>query len=235
MSRNIVIAFSGWKRSGKDTACDFIEDFIAEDFKYASQVSSVNRMSFATPIRQVIYDVFGIKDTDVKDKEEPINFLKKYFNSNKGTHVVPSYRQLLITIGEGMKKISCNSVWSYVLENKIKTAFKTSDNGGDNVFIIPDVRYKNELNMLNRLKKSGVEVYHYCVFRKETLPDWITCGLMPTNDEDLKIINDNFNVDASEIEWCIENPVFTSRLINDGTTQEFKEVVHSVVMDKIWK
>lgn len=230
MSRNIIIAFSAFKQSGKDTACDIIEQFLSEDFQYAVNVSSKTRLSFAQHIRDVIEDIFGIKDTEISDKEATLTMLKRYFKKN-----TPSYRDLTIMIGEGMKKLSCEQVWTYSLENHVNKFFKNAKRDGDNVFIIPDVRYKSELKMLNRMKKRGYEVYHFTVFRKEAIPDWVKYGISMDTEWEQEVVSKDFGVDRSECEWVRCNPIMTDKIINDGSLLELKDEVENKVMKRIWK
>ena len=229
MSRNIVIAFSGFKQSGKSTAVDMVESIFADDFKYGSQIGSITTESFADPIKRIIEDIFGVKEAEVADKEAPIQSTKKFFKKPK------SYRELCIAIGDGMKdSLKCSNLWCNTIERHIQDSFK-ENNPLDKVFIVPDIRYAAELKMLERLRKKGYEVYHFCVFRKEMMPEWIFSGLNICNEEERAIILENFEPTRSEYEWCAYNPKFTALLTNDGTKNEFKDQIRSMVIEKIWK
>lgn len=230
MSRNIVIAFSGFKQSGKTTVTGMVENILAEDFKYGSQIGSITTESFADPFKRIIEDVFGVKECDVSDKETPIQSTKKFFRNKP-----KSYRELCISIGDGMKDtLKCPNLWCNTIERHINEKFK-ENNPLDKVFIVPDVRYASELKMLDRLRKKGYEVYHFCIFRKEMMPEWIFSGLNICNAEEKQIILDSFEPTRSEYEWCASNPKFTALLTNDGTKKELEEQVRSMVIERIWK
>ena len=227
--RRIIIAFSGFKQSGKSTATDMVNEIIAEDFNFGSRIGSITTESFADPIKRIIEDLFGVKESDVTNKEEPISSTKKFFKFPK------SYRELCITVGDGMKtSLKCNKLWCNAIERHIVQKF-SEENPLDVVYIIPDVRYTAELKMLNRMRKRGYEVYHICVFRKETLPEWTKCGLDVRDEICRDIIIKDFAPTRSEWEWCVANPKFEFILKNDGTKKELKEQIYESVMKKIWK
>lgn len=227
--RRIIIAFSGFKQSGKSTATDMINEIISEDFNFGSRIGSITTESFADPIKRIIEDIFGVKESDVENKEFPLSATKKFFKKPK------SYRDLCITIGDGMKSsLKSNNLWCNTIERHILKTF-SEENPLDVVYIIPDVRYASEIKMLQRMRKRGYEVYHICVFRKETLPDWTKYGLDVRDETCREIILNDFTPTRSEWEWCVANPVFDVILKNDGTKKEFKEQIYDSVMKKIWK
>ena len=230
MSRNIVIAFSGFKQSGKSTSVEFLENILSENFKYGSQIGSTTIESFADPFKRFIEDVFGVKECDVTNKEAPLPSTKRFFRNK-----MKSYRELCIMIGDGMKEtLKCPNLWCNTIERHIHEKMKET-NPLDKVFIVPDVRYNSELKMLERLRKAGYEVYHFCVFRKEMLPEWATSGLNICNEEEKTIILESFEPTRSEYEWCAANPKFSGCIINDGTKKELEEQVMEKVVKKIWK
>lgn len=228
--RKIVIAFSGFKQSGKTTSVELLESILTEDFKYGSQLGSVTTESFADPVKRIIEDVFGVKEVDVTDKEAIIQSTKKFFKSG-----AMSYRDMCIAVGDGMKaSLKCPNLWCHTIERHIRSKF--AERGLlDKVFIVPDVRYGAELHMLDRLRKAGYEVYHTCVLRKEALPDWWHTGLNICNKEERAIILDNFGVTRSEYEWCAANPKFFAVLKNDGTKEDLEEQIKKNVVERIWK
>lgn len=227
--RRIIIAFSGFKQSGKDTAAGMVNEILSEDFNFGSRIGSITTESFASPIRRIIEDIFGVKESDVTNKEEPISSTKKFFKTPK------SYRELCITIGDEMKtSLKCNKLWCNAIENHVIQKF-SEENPLDVVYIIPDVRYAAELKMLHRMRKRGYEVYHICVFRKEALPEWTKHGLDVRDEICRDIIIKDFAPTRSEWEWCAANPKFDFVITNDGTKKELKEQIYESVMKKIWK
>ena len=226
MSRKIIIAMSGWKYSGKDSAMKSVYDILNQDV-YENRIDSVKLESFAYPFKKIIKDIFGVDEASVADKDAKLPETKYFFKKLK------SYRELCIMIGEGMKNImGCQQLWANTVENHIKEFF-AKDTDKDLVFIIPDVRYASEINMLSRMKKNGIEVYHYCIFRREEIPSWAKKNIKPWLPEN-KTYRKTHCIDRSEYEWCQVNPTLTDKITNDGTLEELREQVKSKIVDKIW-
>lgn len=220
--RKIIIAFSGFKQSGKDTSVNLLTDYI-ESNRNKFNTSIIKKMSFSENIKYIIYLLFGIKEEDITDKEQVIKSTKKFFRKPK------SYRDLCILIGDGLKtSLKCNDIWSKSLEKNILSYRHDSENNSANVFIISDVRYKSELKMLQRMRKRGYEVYHICVFRKDALPDWAKLGLNLNSQEEKQIIVEDFSPEKSEWEWCESNLKFNFIIKNDGSIDELNEQVKHV-------
>jgi hypothetical protein len=89
-------------------------------------------------------------------------------------------------MGEGMKEVICPSVWVLAMENRLYNWMKASPSGM--LAVIPDVRYSQELKLLQTLRKKGFRVFHYGIFRREALPDWWKLGLTPKTKEERAII-----------------------------------------------
>lgn len=228
MSRKIIIALSGWKQSGKSTVAGMLEESLREDFKYANNISSLKVESFATPFKRIIEDVFGVTESQVADKEAPLEETRFFYDELK------SYRDLCIDFGEGMKEIAGKNIWVNTIERHILKFFK-GKHQADCVFIIPDVRFISEIKLLERMKKRGFEVYHLCVLRKEAVPEWAMMGLRASDKKDLKIIKESYpDISHTEYEWCSMNPKVIG-IINDGTLDELKASVQKNVLDRIWK
>ena len=223
--RNIIIAFSGFKQSGKTTSANFVYDIIKENIcdENTNVMCSVN--SFADPFKNFIQEVFGLTEDSVQDKDSPVQYTKKFFKKPK------SYRELCILLGDGLKNtLKCKNLYALAMEAKVRRFFGENKET-DNVVLIPDVRYKNEIKLLNRFKKRGYEVYYVCVFRKSYLPDWAKLGL---NISDYDIIVNDFSPEKSEFEWCAFNPKFNCVLTNDGTKEELKKQIEEKIIKKVW-
>ena len=226
--RRIIITFSGFKQSGKTTSVELMNELISENFNFGSQIGSITTESFADPIKRIIEDIFGVTEDTVENKETPLKITKKFFRKPK------SYRELCIAIGDNMKtSLKCNNLWCNTIERHILNKF-SEENPLDIVYIIPDVRYASELKMLQRMRKRGYEVYHICVFRKESIPDWANYGLDVRDETCRNIIVEDFSPERSEWEWCVANPTFNFILKNDGTKKELKEQIFNNVVKKIW-
>lgn len=228
MSRNILIAFCGFKRSGKDSCAESIKTVLENDFKYAVNVEKLTIESFACHLKAIIKEIFGIDEAEVEDKEKKIPFTKKYLGEEY------SYRELMIKIGDGIRELVNQNVWTFAKENKLHKLAKSVKNG-DNVFIIPDVRYRSEIKLLKKMRKNGWEVYFYPVLRKETMPNWVKMGMDPNVQWERNIIEDDFSTEYCEYEVMMCNPKITDYIVNDGTLKDLDNEVMEKIIKKIWK
>ena len=99
----IIVAFSGFKRSGKDTVADLLVKK-AEEIKENLGIERILKTSFAEPFKEMARLVLDIKESDIEDKEAPIKYTKRWFGEDI------SWREILIRLGEGMKEVVCPNV-----------------------------------------------------------------------------------------------------------------------------
>ena len=153
----IVVALSGFKRSGKDTVADLLVKK-AEMIKENLGIERILKTSFAEPFKEMARLVLDIREEDIEDKEAPIKYTKRWFGEDL------SWRQILIRLGEGMKEVISPSVWTLALENRIYNGLH-SCTSGNFLAVIPDVRYAQELKLIHKLRKMHWRVFHYGIFR----------------------------------------------------------------------
>ena len=168
----IVLALSGYKRSGKDTVADHL---ISKDFI---------RVSFADPLKDMVAEHFGIRrewlDSSLKkeialfqypapsaDKftETISNFMSGEFRTIQGFHADPKYlrskdgvlqtfttkwedlchtpRSLAILVGSSMRAGSTD----FWVKKAIREIEKLHEKGYKK-FVISDMRYKSECEQL---------------------------------------------------------------------------------------
>ena len=209
----VVIAFSGFKRSGKDTIADMIVDK-AKNGVNERHPGTVVKTSFAEPFKEMARLTLDIREEEIADKEAPIPYTKRYFGEDL------SWRQILIRMGEGMKEVVCPNVWVLAMENRLYNWMKASKDGM--LAVIPDVRYSQELKLLQKLRKKGFRVYHYGIFRKEAIPDWWKLGITPGTKEERAILEKDFGTDHSEWEILQRNPKLDGAVYNDGTLEDLE-------------
>lgn len=213
-----VIAFSGFKRSGKDTLADIIVRKAADGSIpecRCGKTMKIVKTSFAEPFKEMARLVLDIDEKDIEDKEAPVPYTRRYFGEDL------SWRQILIRMGEGMKEVICPNVWVLAMENRLYNWMKASPDGRM-LAVIPDVRYSQELKLLQKLRKKGFNVRHYGVFRREALPDWWKIGLDPKDKEDRAIIEKDFGADHSEWEILAKNPKLDGAVYNDGSIEDLE-------------
>ena len=217
----IVVAFSGFKRSGKDTVADLLLKK-AEVVKENLGIEKILKTSFAEPFKEMARLVLDVDEKDIEDKEAPIKYTKRWFGKDV------SWREILIRMGEGMKEVICPNVWALALENRIYNGLHSCTNGNF-LAIIPDVRFAQELKLVHKLRKMHWRVFHYGIFRKEALPDWWKLGLTPESKEERAIIEKDFGIDHSEYEVLQKNPKLDGAIYNDGTLEDLELEVEQIL------
>ena len=139
----IVILVGGKKRVGKDT--------VAKEIVKQLEGYSVNRLSFAEPMKEIIADTFNVSLVTIETiKNEPSNFplqCKQLNVEGNYNRINTDMRQVLQRFGtEAMKKQFGNDVWAELLYKKIHS----------DITVVSDWRFKSELEYLK--KQKGVKV-----------------------------------------------------------------------------
>lgn len=185
-----IIAFVGWKNSGKT----HIANHIAQ--KYGFTV-----LNFSDSLKEIITMMFGI-DRQILDgtdsekrklKEEPL----PYWSERLGFEVSP--RNLMTGIGTALRSW-CPDIWVVLLENRMNSI-------SDERIIISDLRAENEYNMLKKYNAFVVWILH-------DQKKWMTTGIKAANgdEEAIRWMNQN-NIHRTEYEWLkfVENCDFIYR------------------------
>ena len=128
----MIIGVAGYKGAGKDTIANVLQTSFGFE-----------KMSFAQPIKDLIHYTFGIDKAILSGdngerifREEP---MPDWF------YLSP--RDMMQKIGMAFRDELHKDIWVKVLERDIKNTKKN--------IVIPDVRFKNELEMINK--------YGFCV------------------------------------------------------------------------
>jgi hypothetical protein len=171
--KNVLVVFSGKAQSGKSTSAQTLKAIV--DTQRASQNSEIhpNRLgdssvkiySFATALKTIATEYFGwdgdkgiyYEDVAVSGETNPVTGEK--METYAKTPIKDRGRQLLINIGQHMRAIR-PTIWVDYVINKVK---KEGAEGDNKLFIIDDLRFKNELALAKtfencvsiRLKRSS--------------------------------------------------------------------------------
>lgn len=177
----LIVGITGEAEHGKDTVARIFKRIIGEDI--------CDIRSFADPLKQSCMILFGLSENDVYTTEGKCTF-------NPRINMTP--RELLQKVGtdlfrmrlrEVLPELPYNeSIWVWNMEQHISNTSKA--------LIIPDVRFLNEAEMLERHKAIIINqiATHYILYNEGTLEELETCV------EDLwKCINR-----SSKIEACHE-------------------------------
>lgn len=201
-----VIALSGFKRSGKDTTAEILKSI------YEEKGRSVEIVAFADAIYEMLSDECGLSPEELKSME------RTDLVSFEGEEC--SIRFALNSIGEVVKKNMGYDFWLNIVKKKYKESKA-------DYFIVTDVRFKKEIEWIETLKKQK-KAKHFCVFRKEALPEWLNQGLMPNKSWELSIIKKDFKEDVSEYQW-LNWARFNGWIKNDGSFDDLKEDIQNKI------
>lgn len=202
-----IIGITGLKGSGKDT----IGDIICKNFDF-------QKVAFADKLKDIVSVLFdwdrkmlsGFTPEDRAIREQPDEFWSKKFEKE----FTP--RMALQKIGtEVMRNNLDKSIWVYCLERKLINE--------DGNFVITDVRFRNEIEMIRRLGGTIIRV------ERGERPEWWNLAgefnVLNTDEYNGKFLP-LMKVHNSERDWIdIDKPVKIFE--NNGTIEDLeKEVVN---------
>ena len=205
----MIIGICGLIGSGKGTVADIL---VEQGYK---------KVSFADKLKDGVAIVFGWDramlegDTDASRawREQPDDF----WTAETGRTITP--RIVLQEFGtDCMRDGFYNGVWVSLLKKELL------ENPGN--YVIPDVRFSNEQNMICDI---GGQVWQV---RRGDVPLWwqtaINCNESNSSEEPnnpMKVVSPE--VHASEWKWARHDEEFTISINNDGSMEELKHQVLS--------
>ena len=198
----MIIGICGLIGSGKGTVGDIL---VEQGYK---------KVSFADKLKDGVATIFGWNramlegDTDESRtwREQPDEF---WSNETK-MEVTP--RLVLQLFGtDCLRNGFYDGVWVSLLKKHIL------DNPGD--YVIPDVRFRNEQNMIREL---GGKVWQV---KRGKDPEWFTRAIFDNNNTETSNLMNGFDIHESEYKWIDVNTRFDSILHNEGTIEELKDLV----------
>lgn len=144
----IVVAISGYARSGKDTLAYAIRKPLSDDNDGGSRsYANALKIEVCAMLNHVGMDgqIVFTDDTETKN----------------------TIRPLLVAHGE-FRRSQDKDHWVRIVTNSINHKVKKSKH--PLVICIPDTRYENEISSLKRLLRDDIEVFHVHICRSGTRP-----------------------------------------------------------------
>jgi len=193
----MIIGVCGLIGSGKGTVADFLED--DQGFK---------KVSFADSLKDAVANVFGwprhLLEGDTQESREWREQVDTWW-ANRLDMPTLTPRWVLQYWGTDVCRNGFHyDIWLASLERKLSI-------GGN--FIIPDTRFPNEVEMIQRL---GGQVWRV---KRGHDPEWLTTyaktGIKPTD------------VHASEYMWSTSK--FDKIIYNDSTLTELRKLVKALI------
>ena len=108
-----------------------------------------------------------------------------------------------------------NGVWVSLLKKYLL------DNPG--YYVVPDVRFRNEQNMIRDL---GGEIWQV---KRGKDPEWFARAIFDNNNPETSNLMNGFDIHESEYKWIDVNTKFDAVIRNEGTINELQSsVLHEI-------
>jgi hypothetical protein len=196
----MIIGICGLIGSGKGTVGDILVE------------QGFTKVSFADKLKDGVATIFGWNramlegDTDESRqwREQPDDF----WSQETGRTITP--RIILQEFGtDCMRNGYYDGVWVSLLKQQVL------DNPGD--YVVPDVRFRNEQDMIREL---GGEIWRV---QRGDVPEWYGCAMLDnTTGSNLM---ESYDVHVSEYKWIDMNNKFNATIYNNGTLEQLKQLV----------
>jgi len=204
----MIIGICGLIGSGKGTVGDIL---VEQGFQ---------KVSFADKLKDGVATIFGwdrnLLEGDT-DESRQWRELKDDFWSNE-TQMEITPRLVLQLFGtDCLRNGFYDGVWVSLLKKHIL------DNPGD--YVVPDVRFRNEQNMIREL---GGKVWQV---KRGKDPVWFERAIHDNANPETSNLMHGFDIHESEYKWIDVNTRFDSILHNEGTIAELQQLVLHEISD----
>ena len=196
----MIIGICGLIGSGKGTVGDILVE------------QGFTKVSFADKLKDGVATIFGWNRAMLEgDTDESRNWREQpddFWTQETGRNITP--RIVLQEFGtECMRDGFDDSIWVSLLKKQML------DNPGD--YVIPDVRFRNEQDMIREL---GGEIWRV---QRGDVPEWYGCAMLDnTTGSNLM---ESYDVHVSEYKWIDMNNKFNTTIYNNSTLEQLKQSV----------
>lgn len=199
----MIIGICGLIGSGKGTVADILVEH-----------HGFQKLSFADKLKDGVAAVYGWDRSMLEGDTDTSRVWREqvdtYWTKETGREITP--RLVLQEFGtDCMRNGFDDSIWVSLVKKQM------IDNPHLN-YVIPDVRFPNEMNMIKELSEG--EVWQV---RRGELPEWWGNAVLDnnTNSDLMK----SYSVHASEWKWIDTNDKFEAIIYNDATLEELHSQV----------
>ena len=203
---NMIIGICGLIGSGKGTVADVLVD------------QGFTKVSFADKLKDGVSTIFGwdraMLEGDTDESRQWREQRDDFWSAETEMEVTP--RLVLQLFGtDCLRNGFHDGVWVSLLKKHML------DNPGN--YVIPDVRFRNEQNMIREL---GGEIWRV---QRGDIPEWYGCAMLDnTTGSDLM---EEYDVHPSEYKWIDMNNKFDVTLYNEGTIEDLRQLVLNEITD----
>ena len=190
----MIIGICGLIGSGKGTVADILVDY-----------HNFQKISFADKLKDGVAQVFGwdraLLEGDTDRSRLWREKVDEYWTKETGREITP--RLVLQEFGTDCMRMGFyDGIWVSLVKKHML------DNPHVN-YVIPDVRFPNEMSMIRELDGEVWQV------RRGEQPDWWQFAVLDNNTDSRFM--DEYNVHPSEWKWADSNDKFEHILYNDST------------------
>jgi len=196
----MIIGICGLIGSGKGTVADVLVD------------QGFTKVSFADKLKDGVSTIFGwdraMLEGDTDESRQWREQRDDFWSAETEMEVTP--RLVLQLFGtDCLRNGFHDGVWVSLLK---KHMLDNPDN-----YVIPDVRFRNEQNMIREL---GGEIWRV---QRGDIPEWYGCAMLDnTTGSNLM---EEYDVHSSEYKWIDMNNKFDVTLYNEGTIEDLRQLV----------
>jgi len=196
----MIIGICGLIGSGKGTVADVLVD------------QGFTKVSFADKLKDGVSTIFGwdraMLEGDTDESRQWREQRDDFWSAETEMEVTP--RLVLQLFGtDCLRNGFHDGVWVSLLKKHML------DNPGN--YVIPDVRFRNEQNMIREL---GGKIWRV---QRGDIPEWYGCAMLDnTTGSDLM---EEYDVHPSEYKWIDMNNKFDVTLYNEGTIEDLRQLV----------
>lgn len=199
-----VLAITGKAQSGKSTAREILRKLVKK--RYGDKDWHVEWTPFAGKLKEIAFDLFRW------DGDKELYYPMEGTDEELIKPIPDAGRQLLINIGQVMRSIR-PAVWAEYIYNLIRE--RVDDRLKNTIYVVDDLRFKNELDVMNRFGKDFVLIK---IHRNEQL------DIDDISEKDLDDLDENkYNliIDNNGTEEDLEKEIakILPLLIGDGNAQ----------------
>jgi len=196
----MIIGICGLIGSGKGSVGDILVE------------QGYTKVSFADKLKDGVATIFGYDRSMLEgDTDESRSWREQrdeFWSKETGRTITP--RIVLQEFGtDCMRNGYYDGVWVSLLKQQIL------NNPGN--YVIPDVRFRNEQDMIREL---GGEIWRV---QRGDVPEWYGCAMLDnTTGGNLM---ESYDVHVSEYKWIDMNNKFNTTIYNNDTLDQLKQLV----------